>query len=638
MKLGSSTVQKIGSALDLKKELAKLEETLRTIQAVLLDAEEQQQTNRVVKNWVTRLKDVVYDVDDLLDDFASHRLQRRGLARQVSDFFSSSNQLAFRLKMSRRVRGIKESLDCIANDISKFNFISQDITDGRVRNRGRETHSFVLTSETVGRVEDKEEIIKSLMSSDSEENLSVVAIVGIGGLGKTTLAQLVYNDKRVVEFFELQIWICVLNYFDEKILVKKILESLSGGVVGDLGLDVLKDLLHEKLGQKRYLLVLDDVWSGDFQRWDNLRTLLMVGAKGSKIVVTTRNSSVASTMGCNCSFTLKGLEENQCWNLFSKLAFRREQANVHPELEEIGKEIVKMCNGVPLVIKTLGAALQSKTEKSQWLSIKTNENLLSLRDGNDGVPSVLKLSYDNLPIHLKQCFAYCALFPKNYEIEKKLLVQLWMAQGYIQPLDENVGDQYFEELLSRSLLEEVENGAYNNVSSCKMHDLIHDLAQSVGSGTFILRNDAEEILERVHHVSWSKPLNNGRKALKVKHIRTFLKLHTYEDDSSIVSRLISNFKNLRVLSLSKFNIRKVSKSLGKLNHLRYLDLSYNHFNALPNSITRLNNLQTLKLVGCEYLKEFPKDIRKLVNLRHLEDNGCRSLTHVPCGIRELTSA
>lgn len=117
MKLGSSTVQKIGSAFDLKKELAKLEETLRTIQAVLLDAEEQQQTNRVVKNWVTRLKDVVYDVDDLLDDFASHRLQRRGLARQVSDFFSSSNQLAFRLKMSRRVRGIKESLDCIANDL-----------------------------------------------------------------------------------------------------------------------------------------------------------------------------------------------------------------------------------------------------------------------------------------------------------------------------------------------------------------------------------------------------------------------------------------------------------------------------------------------------------------------------------------
>ncbi|KAL6314360.1 hypothetical protein AAG906_021190 [Vitis piasezkii] len=691
-KLGSSAIQQIGSAFGVAKELTKLTETLDAIRGVLLDAEEKQEKSHAVKTWVRRLKDVVYDADDLLDDFATHQLQRGGVARQVSDFFSSSNQLVFRFKMSNRLKNIKEEVDEIVKEIDLLKLVQGNIVHREVESSWRETHSFVLTSEIVGRVEDKEEIIKSLMSSDSEINLSVVAIVGIGGLGKTTLAQLVYNDKRVVEFFELQIWICVLNYFDEKILVKKILESLSGGVVGDLGLDVLKDLLHEKLGQKRYLLVLDDVWSGDFQIWDNLRTLLMVGAKGSRIIVTTQNSSVASTMGCNCSFTLKGLEENQCWNLFSKLAFRREQANVHPELEEIGKEIVKMCNGVPLVIKTLGAALQSKTEKSQWLSIKTNENLLSLRDGNDSVSSVLKLSYDNLPIHLKQCFAFCALFPKNYEIEKKLLIQLWMAQGYIQPLDENVGDQYFEELLSRSLLEEVENGAYNNVSnyeieknmlvqlwmaqgyiqpldenvghqyfeellsrslleefgkddsnnilSCKMHDLIHDLAQLViGSDALILEDDVKEISKEVHHISLFKSMNLKLKTLKVKHIRTFLSIITYKEYlfDSIQSRKFSSFKHLRVLSLNNFIVYKVPKSLGKLSHLRYLDLSYNAFEVLPNSITRLKNLQTLKLVGCYKLIKFPEDTRELINLRHLENDDCHALGHMPCGIGELTS-
>ena len=222
-------------------------------------------------------------------------------------------------------------------------------------------------------------------------------------------------------------------------------------------------------------------------------------------------------------YVLNGLNHDQSWGLFKSLAFGEEQQRAHPNLLKIGEEITRMCNGVPLVIRTLGRILHSKTEESQWLSIKNNKNLMSLRDGNN-ILLVLKLSYDNLPSHLKQCFTYCLLFPKNYKIEKKMLIQLWMAQGYIQPSDENeyledVGDQYFEELLSRSLFQDIEKDDNNNILSCKMHDLIHNLAELVvKSEIFILTDDVQNMSKRVHHVSfdeWSPKM----KVLKAKPIK-----------------------------------------------------------------------------------------------------------------------
>ncbi|KAJ9672814.1 hypothetical protein PVL29_026162 [Vitis rotundifolia] len=627
-KLGSSAIQQIGSAFGVAKELTKLTGKLDTIRGVLLDAEEKQEKSHAVKGWVRRLKDVVYDADDLLDDFATHQLQRGGVARQVSDFFSSSNQLLFRFKMSNRVKNIKEEVDEIVKEIDLLKLVQGNIVHREVESSWRETHSFVLTSEMVERDEDKEEIIKLLVSSGNEKNLSAVAIIGIGGLGKTTLAQLVYNDERVVGFFDPKIWICVSDDFDVKLLVIKTLESLSGGVVEkSQSLEVLKVSLHEKLRQKRYLLVLDDVWNDDFQKWDRLRTLLMVGAKGSKILVTTRNRNVASTMGIDhFPFSLKGLKENQSWNLFSKIAFEEGQERMYLRLVEIGKEIVNMCNGVPLIIKTLGAILRFKMEEHPWLSIKKNENLLRLEGGNNKrVISVLKLSYDDLSFHLKQCFTYCVLFPKDYEIEKN---------------SSDVGNQYFEELLSRSLLEEAKKDAYNNISSCKMHDLIHDLAQSIVGSEVLFLNDnvkKEKILDRVYHVSFYFMQNINWKDLKIKHIRTMLKLDEYAKDYSIRSTPIPNFKRSHVLSLNGIDAKKIPKSIGKLSHLRYLNLSYNNFEVLPNAITRLYNLQTLKLNDCGDLKEFPKDTRELINLRHLENDGCESLTYMPYRmIGELT--
>ncbi|KAL6327876.1 hypothetical protein AAG906_026557 [Vitis piasezkii] len=606
IKLTSTVFHEIGLLYGVRGELRKLENTLSTVRAVLLDAEEQQETSHAVADWVRRFKDVVYDADDLLDDFVTEDLRRktddRGrFVEQVSDFFSSSNHLAFRFKMGHRIKAIRERLDDIANDISKFNFNSR-------------TCSVVEKShKIVGRDENKREIIELLMQSSTQEDLSMVVIVGMGGLGKTTLAQLVYNDQGVVSYFNLKMWVCVSDDFDVKVLVRNIIKSATNRDVENLELDQLQELLKQNLDGKRYFLVLDDVWNEDKRKWGQFITLLPVGANGSKILVTTRSTRVASVIGIDSPYIVEGLKDDESWDLFESLAFKKGEEQMHPNLVAIGKEIVKMCKGVPLVIETLGGMLYFKTQESHWLSIKKNKNLILLGEKNDILP-ILRLSYDNLPVHLKQCFAYCALFPKDYIIQKKLLVQLWMAQGYLQPSDENidledVGNQYFEDLLSRSLFHKVENKDDNNILSCKVHDLIHDLAQSIAkSEVIIVTDDVKIISQRIHHVSLFTEHNEMLKDLMGKPIRTFFTGAGFvvPRDSSI-TRLLSSLKGLRVMKMSFFSRYKALSSLGKLSHLRYLDLSYGSY------------------------------MKKLINLRHLEIDEENKLSYMPRGLGELTN-
>ena len=642
MRLGSSDVQKIGSMYGVLKDVGELEEELATIKAVLVDVDEKQKKCPRVGLWVKMLEDFVYDADDLLDDIATYHQQRRVVARKVGDFFSSSNQLAFRRKMGHRLKRIKDVVDALIIVIPMLNLIPRNITHSGAESSWRETLSFVLPSEiVVGREENKEYIIKSLVSPHNQEIPSTVAIVGMGGLGKTTLARLVYNDEKVVQYFEPRIWVCVSDHFDVKWLVKRFLGSINIQNIEGFEWDALKDKLQEELSQKKYLLVLDDASVEDFEKWDQLRALLMVGAKGSKIVVTTRSNRVASVLGSASVVHLEPLGPSQSLHLFSEIAPRREQEKVHPNLEAIRREIVDMCQGVPLLIRTLGAILYFKTEESLLLSMKKSSHeaiyLASF--------PLLNLIYDNLPPHLKQCFAYCALFPKDHEIEKKLLVQLWMAQGYIESLDrdehlEDIGNQYFEDLLSRSLFEEVIEGVNDNIKRYKMDGLIHDLAQSVMRNVVILTDDNKNLFDVVKHVSLfevSGPLSLVTKNLLGKSLRSFLvfSLHDCKYES-MVNRWISSCKSLRALELKMLEVKKVPRCLGKLGHLRYLDLSYNDFMVLPNAITSLKNLQTLKLVHCRNLKEFPKNTRELINLRHLENDGCINLTYMPFGIGDLT--
>ncbi|KAF3951421.1 hypothetical protein CMV_022921 [Castanea mollissima] len=650
--LGSEIFQEIGSLWGVKDELQNIKSTVSRIQAVLQDAAEQQNHNHQVRDWLEKLKDVVYDADDLLGEFFTEASRRRAMSgnkikKEVRTFFSSSNQVAFRIEMSGKIKAMRKKLDAIAKENRDFNLKVSPPENYSLNMQREETHSFVPNEEVIGREGDKEAIIKLLLEPNNEENLSVIPIVGIGGLGKTTLAQFVYNDENVDKHFELKMWVCVSDAFELKIIVEKIIASATGKKPEDLHIDQLQILLRKNIDKKKYLLVLDDVWNESHDKWDNLKRLLKGGAEGSKIIMTTRSKLVAEITSPVSIYTLNGLSDDESWSLFEQIAFRKGQETNNPGLKEIGKEILVRCHGVPLAIKSIGRVLCLEKTESEWSRVKANVLTNILQPGDDIFP-ILKLSYDYLPSHLKSCFAYCSMFPKDYEIEKEMVVRLWIAQGFIQLSNtkqlEEVANEYFKDLLWRSFFEEV-GGKFGNLKY-KMHDLIHDLAESVAMvDCKLVDRDSKNVDEKIRHVSCQNCIGSSFNEtlsllVKAKKIRTLLQ-RSDEDyfnwlDESMLNTITSNFRSLRALGIGGLRITRVPNSIGNLIHLKYLDLSRSSIITLPEAITRLWNLQTLKVFSCRSLKELPKDIKELVNLRHLDDNECGALSNMPRGLGQLT--
>ncbi|KAA8518009.1 hypothetical protein F0562_015483 [Nyssa sinensis] len=620
LKLGSSALQQIGLAWGVTKELEKLKKTISTVRNVLLDAQEQQISNRAVKEWLERLNDIVYDVDDLVDEFATDAQRRKveihgSIIREVRYFFTRSNPFKFRYGMGRKIRDVRERLDEVAKDMRDFKFVVRQVDRPIERRVRQETYSFP-SSNVVGRENDKEAIIQLLMHSTDEENVSIIPIVGLGGLGKTTLAQLVYNDYRVQSQFHERFWVCVSNDFDLREVIKKIVKSVGDTGSDNLEIEQLQSRLRQILGNQNFFLVLDDVWNEDLVKWRNLKDLLMVGGKGSKIIVTTRGQKVAEIMGTVPSYVLKGLSNDDSLSVLLKWAFKQGDEEKHQDLVNIGREIVKKCGGVPLAARTLGALLFSKIDVHDWLQVRDNEIWELVQKDNDILP-VLKLSYDQMSSYLKHCFAYFSLLKKDQAFPKDWMIYNWMAQGFIESSNQNeeledIGESYFDELVRRSFIEISEEGE----GLFKMHDLVHDLAQFVASSECLtIKSTTKSIPERVRHVNFDSSLHKGfpRPLLEVKKLRT---IHMGSGFGSIIPSEILNFRFLRVLVFFGLNF-KVPSSIGDLKHLSLFCLARNRgAKTLPESFGRLVNLQYVNL-NRTYLNEWPKTFGNLINLRRL---------------------
>nr|XP_048331431.1 putative disease resistance protein RGA4 [Ziziphus jujuba var. spinosa] len=660
LNLGSLAINEIGSLWGVKNDLRKLKNTMSMVKAVVLDAEEKQTRSYEVSVWLEKLQDVVFDADDLVDEFHTEDLQRRvmpgnKLRKQVCIFFSSSNQLVFRLKMSHKIKEIRGSLGEIKDNATFHILEARHEEKELVSPNVRETHSYVRQEEVVGRDDDRRAIIKHLVDVETSESVSFIAIFGIGGLGKTTLAQLVYNDDKVQKHFDLRMWVCVSDVFDLKSIVGNIVESQTNAP-----LDQLKDKLKKKIDGKKYFLVLDDVWNEDSTKWESLSSLLMGGARGSRVLVTTRSKKVAEVTRPMLPYTLEGLDQDKSWSLFEKQAFGQRPDFEKSDFVALGKEIVDKCRGVPLAIKSIGSILYFKKSKAEWLFFKDKELAEAIQQEDNNIIPTLKLSYNHLPSYLKHCFSYCSFFPKDYQYDVQELIKLWMAQGLIKSnrnqRPEDLGYGYFLDLYWRSFFQEAKKDAWG-ILRCKMHDLVHDLAISVaGARSVLIDEDSINFSENLVHVSFDIPLD-GSAILKslsplLKHnykLRTLFCVPeflshdgTLDLESNVavtnLKEICWEFKSLRALSLQKFSrMQKLPKNLGELKHLRYLDLSrFDEIQELPNSITKLQNLQTLNLEGCKKLSSLPRDMHKMVSLRHLVLDGCDSLSHMPSRLGELT--
>uniref|UniRef100_F6H808 Disease resistance protein RGA3 n=1 Tax=Vitis vinifera TaxID=29760 RepID=F6H808_VITVI len=624
-KIGSVTLQEIGLAWGVKTELQKLEATLTAIKSVLLDAEEKQWKDRQLRDWLGKLKHVCYDVEDVLDESEYQALQRQvvshgSLKTKVLGFFSSSNPLPFSFKMGHRIKEVRERLDGIAADRAQFNL--QTCME-RAPLVYRETTHFVLASDVIGRDKDKEKVLELLMNSRGSgtgllkynelnlEQSQTVLRTTLGNENFFLVLDDMWNEDR-------QKWI----------ELKTLLMNGAKGnkIYNELNLEQSQTVLRTTLGNENFFLVLDDMWNEDCQKWIELKTLLMNGAKGNKIVVTTRGHPVASIMGTVQAYILEGLPHVDCLSVFLKWAFNEGQEKQHPNLVKIGDDIVKKCNGVPLAARTLGSLLFSKFEPRDWLDVRDND-IWKLEQKEGDILPALRLSYEQLPSYLKCCFAYCSIFPKDYVLDNESLVCIWSAKGLIEPSKkkqelDDIGNRYIKEMLSRSFFQDFEDHHY--YFTFKMHDLMHDLASFISQTECTLIDCVSPTVSRmVRHVSFSYDLDEKeilRVVGELNDIRTIYFPFVLETSRGepFLKACISRFKCIKMLDLTGSNFDTLPNSINNLKHLRFLNLSLNkRIKKLPNSVCKLFHLQTFSLQGCEGFENLPKDFGNLINLRQL---------------------
>ncbi|CAL5351868.1 unnamed protein product [Camellia sinensis] len=651
-KIGSVALQEVGKAWGVEQELKTLEGTLSTINAVLVDAErlhgDQAHYSIVTGLWYERLQAAFYEADDLLDEFHYEVLRRQvqlmrmnhcssssiGIQKElVRKFLSFSHtlDLPFTFKMGTRIKKIRKRLDMIADDRNKFHPI---VTTSQQNVPSASMSSNVNESEFVGRDNDRGQLLELIMTpSDYNEKLLVLPIVGIGGIGKTTLVKFLYNHEMVAKLFDLRVWVTVAQYLNVKHVMRKVIQSITDcPPCADLNSNQLKNLLREKLHKMKFLLVLDNLCDCDNRDWCKLYGLLTYGDTGSKVIVTTRNMRVATNVGTVPTYNLESISDKDCLELLWKWAGCREklmEEHVIVKLSEIAKEIVKKCHGSPLAAKTLGNNLFMETDESKWLDLKEKQ-LWELEQKKRDIFTVLRSTYDPQPTDMKRCFMYCSIFPKGYEIEIDKLIQLWLAQGLIQSSGlncelEDIGADYLNQLCSIFFLEKIEHS--NLPNTCRMPEIIHDLAVFMANKECLSTTNYRSgpISDKVKHVSFHDFDCSGEEEVikslfKLENLRTifFPFQGLGAGDKSFVNRCISKFKYLYVLDLSNSCFQVLPHSIGNLKHLTFFDISGNaNIETLPNAICKLFNLQTLRIWLCVKIRELPKNIGNLISLRHL---------------------
>ncbi|KAL1315838.1 disease resistance protein RGA2-like isoform X1 [Arachis hypogaea] len=628
----------IAALSGVDSQIQHLSENLSAIRALFQDAAEEQFTSHVMKDWLNKLSDAAHVLEDILEDCSteSNRLQSEGWSARFHP-----KTILFRHAISKRMEDMVKRFQRIDDDRRRF-----QLPLG-VRQRQQEDDDLRLTISAItehqmyGRDQDKHKIVDFLTEhASSIHGLSVYPVVGMGGLGKTTLARWVFNDDRVIQHFDLRIWVCVSTNFNMMKILQSIIESSTGVNPNLSSLAAMQNKVQQVLLDKRCLLVLDDVWEND--KWEDLMSVLNSRdseTKGVSILVTTRDQTVASAME-TCptqSHHLQPLPKDDNWSLFTHYAFgpNKEQP---AKLVEIGKEIVRRCAGNPLASKVVGSLLRNKKEEKQWLNV-----LESKFWDIDAVMGALRLSYFHLNPSSRQCFCFCALYPEDFRISKEQLIHLWMANGLIKSRGnlevEDVGNQQWEELLQRAFFQEVSIDKYGN-TTFKIHDLFLDLARSIVGEEYKAYGESESLINfsrRVHHVSYSGLPELNQKTLKnIESLRTLIDLepaisNTFFGHPVLVLHKVQLCNSLRALRTRSSEL----SALKSLTHLRYLNIYNSYITKLPKCVFRLQKLQILKLEQCYFLTCLSKHILKLKDLRHLLIEGCRSLVEMPPKMGEL---
>ncbi|KAK8464301.1 hypothetical protein PHAVU_011G173801 [Phaseolus vulgaris] len=393
-----------------KKQLSDLKMKLLAIDVVAFDAEQKQFKDQSVRDWLLRAKDVVFDAEDLLDEIDYELSKSKVEAESQSATYKVWNSLKssfvtfFENQIESRMEQVIEDLEDLATRSDILGLKKASGVGVGSGSRSKLTYTSLPNESVIyGRDEDKEFVLNWL-TSDTHNNLSILSIVGMGGLGKTSLAQHVFDDPRIEGKFDIKAWVSVPQEFDVLNVSRAILDTITGSTDHSIQQEMVQRRLKENLRGKKFLLILDDVWNERQSKWEDVQKPLLFGGQGSRILLTTRSEKVSVTMRSEKQF-LQVLSKDYCWDLFAKHAFQSANPQPHPDFLEIGKKIVEKCNGLPLALKTMGSLLHNKSSFWEWESIMKSEIWDFSEDESDILPA-LRLSYLHLPSHLKKCFTF----------------------------------------------------------------------------------------------------------------------------------------------------------------------------------------------------------------------------------------
>ncbi|KAF0896927.1 hypothetical protein E2562_030776, partial [Oryza meyeriana var. granulata] len=652
-------------------EIANLEDRLRSLNDYLADAERRRITDQSVQGWVRKLKDAMYDATDILDLCHLKAMQRAGDAGSSSAsvvdvgcldslLFCLHNPL-FTHDIGSRIKALNARLDAICKSATAFSFLKleayEDMAAGRRPSAAdRKTDPVLERSAVVGEKieEDTRALVKRLTNGKHKrENantaIMVIAVVGAGGIGKTTLAKKVFNDEAIQEAFDKKIWLSVTQDVNEVELLRTAIAAANKSLLIGDNKSLLVPALVDAIRDKRFFLVLDDVWSD--RAWTGLlKAPFSHGAAGSRVLLTTRHDAVARGMQAVHPFHhVDKLCPEDAWSLLKKqvVSSEMEETEIDDTLKDIGMEIVDKCGGLPLAVKVIGGLLcKKKKRRADWEKV-VHDSIWSVPQMPDDLNYAIYLSYQDLHPCLKQCFLHYSLLPKNAQFYNDTVISMWISEGFLHGSTndlEELGEECYKELIDRNLIEPDVGYAGEWVSS--MHDVVRSFAQHLARDEALVVSSTDEIgkgaLKSQKFLRLSVEINDlqpddefgwkilqGQKSLRTLILVGELKINPGD---SLVS-----FPNLRTLHIENANCTSaLVESLHQLKHLRYISLKCSDITRLPDNIGKMRFLNYLGLV-CENLVKLPNSIVKLGQLRYL-DLSVTSINGIPrrfCGLTNL---
>ncbi|URD91592.1 NB-ARC domain [Musa troglodytarum] len=618
--------EEVDLLLGVPGEIQKLQDTLCNIQSVLHDAEQRRIEDKAIEYWLTELKNAMYDADDILDECrtAAEKCTPGESAPKPSTLCrfpicACFCEVKFRHEVGVKIRDLNDRLEKISARRSKLQ-LHASATERRVVPRVSRITSPVMESDMVGQQleEDAKGLVEQLTKQDPSKNVVVLAIVGLGGIGKTTLAQKLFNDGKIKANFGTTIWVCVSQEFSETDLLRNIVSGAGGSHGGEQTRSLLEPLVAGLLRGNKFLLVLDDVW--DAQIWDDLlRNPLQGGAAGSWVLVTTRNAGIARQMKAAHVHQMKLLPPEDGWSLLCKKAtLNAEEERDAQDLKDTGMKIVEKCGGLPLAIKTIGGVLCTRgLDRSAW-----EEVLRSAAWSRTGLP-------------------------EDHVFRGPAVIGLWIAEGFVEARGdvtlEETGEQYLRELLHRSLLQS-QSFSLDYDNYCKMHDLLRSLGHFLSGDESLFISDGQNEWRSAAATMKLRRLSIvTNETMDIRDIVSSIEQHESvrtllvertNGHGEDIDEYLKYFVRLRVLRLWDRYIEILPYYIGNLIHLRYLNVSYSRVTVLPESVCNLTNLQILILKGCDNLTHVPQGIVRLVNLRTLDCEETR-LESLPYGIGRL---